>query len=157
MENYDDDESDEQSETENDVMPEEVNGYSCYYLDKKINENDDSYPNNVISFDKNDIESNKNNVTYTFKIINNGKENWPEDVFLKCLNNNCDIYFLSTKQKEIIIDGDNQWYEFKVNIKFKNYNKIEKKMHKLKGYLESDKIGRIGNKKIFCYCGISVY
>ena len=156
MENYDDDESDEQSETENDVMPEEVNGYSCYYLDKKINEND-SNPNGVISFDKNDIESNKNNITYTFKIINNGKENWPEDVFLKCLNNNCDIYFLSTKQKEIIIDGDNQWYEFKVYIKFKNYNKIEKKMHKLKGYLESDKIGRIGNKKIFCYCGIFIY
>ena len=156
MENYDDDESDEQSETENDVMPEEVNGYSCYYLDKKINEND-SYPNNVIFFNKNEIGSNKNNITYTFKIINNGKENWPEDVFLKCLNNNCDIYFLSTKQKEIIIDGDNQWYEFKVNIKFKNYNKIEKKMHKLKGYLESDKIGRIGNNKIFCYCGISVY
>ena len=156
MENYDDDESDEQSETENDVMPEEVNGYSCYYLDKKINEND-SNPNNVIFFDKNDIESNKNNITYTFKIINNGKENWPEDVFLKCLNNNCDIYFLSTKQKEIIIDGDNQWYEFKVYIKFKNYNKIEKKMHKLKGYLESDKIGRIGNKKIFCYCGIFIY
>ena len=156
MENYDDDESDEQSETENDVMPEEVNGYSCYYLDKKINEND-SNPNGVISFDKNDIESNKNNITYTFKIINNGKENWPEDVFLKCLNNNSDIYFLSTKQKEIIIDGDNQWYEFKVYIKFKNYNKIEKKMHKLKGYLESDKIGRIGNKKIFCYCGVNVY
>lgn len=156
MENYDDDESDEQSETENDVMPEEVNGYSCYYLDKKINEND-SNPNNVLFFDKNEIESNKNNITYTFKIINNGKENWPEDVFLKCLNNNCDIYFLSTKQKEIIIDGDNQWYEFKVYIKFKNYKKIEKKMHKLKGYLESDKIGRIGNKKIFCYCGISVY
>ena len=156
MENYDDDESDEQSETENDVMPEEVNGYSCYYLDKKFNEND-ANANNVIFFDKNEIESNKNNITYTFKIINNGKENWPEDVFLKCLNNNCDIYFLSTKQKEIIIDGDNQWYEFKVYIKFKNYNKIEKKMHKLKGYLESDKIGRIGNKKIFCYCGIFIY
>ncbi len=156
MENYDDDESEEQSETENDIMPEEVNGYSCYYLDKKINEND-SNPNNVIFFDKNEIDSNKNNITYTFKIINNGKENWPEDVFLKCLNNNCDIYFLSTKQKDIIIDGDNQWYEFKVYIKFKNYKKIEKKIHKLKGYLESDKIGRIGNKKIFCYCGVNVF
>ena len=156
MENYDDDESDEKSETENELISEEVNGYSCYYLDKKFDDNDTS-SNNVMVFDKNDIESNKNNITYTFKIINNGKENWPEDVFLKCLNNNCDIYFLSTKQKEIIIDGDNQWYEFKVNIKFKNYNKIEKKMHKLKGYLESDKIGRIGNKKIFCYCGIYIY
>ena len=156
MENYDDDESDEKSETENELISEEVNGYSCYYLDKKFDDNDTS-SNNVMVFDKNDFLENKNKITYTFKIKNNGKENWPDDVFLKCLNNNCDIYFLSTKQKEIIIDGDNQWYEFKVNIKFKNYNKIEKKMHKLKGYLESDKIGRIGNKKIFCYCGIFIY
>lgn len=156
MENYDDDESDEKSETENELISEEVNGYSCYYLDKKFDDNDTS-SNNVMVFDKNDCLENKNKITYTFKIINNGKENWPDDVFLKCLNNNCDIYFLSTKQKEIIIDGDNQWYEFKVNIRFKNYNKIEKKMHKLKGYLESDKIGRIGNKKIFCYCGIFIY
>ena len=156
MENYDDDESDEKSETENELISEEVNGYSCYYLDKKFDDNDTS-SNNVMVFDKNDCLENKNKITYTFKIKNNGKENWPEDVFLKCLNNNCDIYFLSTKQKEIIIDGDNQWYEFKVNIRFKNYNKIEKKMHKLKGYLESDKIGRIGNKKIFCYCGVNVF
>ena len=156
MENYDDDESDEKSETENELISEEVNGYSCYYLDKKFDDND-TRSNNVMVFDRNDFLENKNKITYTFKIKNNGKENWPDDVFLKCLNNNCDIYFLSTKQKEIIIDGDNQWYEFKVNIKFKNYNKIEKKMHKLKGYLESDKIGRIGNKKIFCYCGIFIY
>ena len=156
MENYDDDESDEKSETENELISEEVNGYSCYYLDKKFDDNDTS-SNNVMAFDKDDFLENKNKITYTFKIKNNGKENWPDDVFLKCLNNNCDIYFLSTKQKEIIIDGDNQWYEFKVYIKFKNYNKIEKKMHKLKGYLESDKIGRIGNKKIFCYCGIFIY
>jgi hypothetical protein len=156
MENYDDDESDEKSETENELISEEVNGYSCYYLDKKFDDND-TRSNNVMVFDKSDFLENKNKITYTFKIKNNGKENWPDDVFLKCLNNNCDIYFLSTKQKEIIIDGDNQWYEFKVNIKFKNYNKIEKKMHKLKGYLESDKIGRIGNKKIFCYCGIYIY
>ena len=156
MENYDDDESDEKSETENELISEEVNGYSCYYLDKKFDDND-TRSNNVMVFDKSDFLENKNKITYTFKIKNNGKENWPDDVFLKCLNNNCDIYFLSTKQKEIIIDGDNQWYEFKVKIKFKNYNKIEKKMHKLKGYLESDKIGRIGNKKIFCYCGIYIY
>lgn len=155
MENYDDDESDEKSETENELISEEVNGYSCYYLDKKFDDNDTS-SNNVMAFDKDDFLENKNKITYTFKIKNNGKENWPDDVFLKCLNNNCDIYFLSTKHKEIIIDGDEQWYEFPVDVKFKNINHIKKKLHILKGYLESDKIGRIGNERLFCYFGIKV-
>ena len=150
MVDINDEENEEKSLSENELTTQE--GYSCYYEDKKIKDSESNNINiKIFSID----EINKP-IKYTFKIINNGKENWPDDVFLKCLNNDCDIYFLSTKHKEIIIDGDEQWYEFPVDVKFKNINHIKKKLHILKGYLESDKIGRIGNERLFCYFGIKV-
>jgi len=152
MVDINDEENEEKSLSENELT--EKDGYSCYYEDKKIKD-ENSNNINIKIFSVEEIKNQKP-INYTFKIINNGKENWPDDVFLKCLNNDCDIYFLSTKHKEIIIDGDEQWYEFPVDVKFKNINHIKKKLHILKGYLESDKIGRIGNERLFCYFGIKV-
>jgi hypothetical protein len=156
IENDDSDDSDIESLEQSSIC-EEVNGYSCYYEDKKIKKSDrtNRTKKNIIEIPSKQI-SKENDIIYKFKIIDNGKQNWPNDVCLKCLNNDSEIYFLSSKQKEAIIDGNEQWYEFTAHILFKSYKKVEKKLHILKGYLLSDKYGRIGNKKIFCYFGINV-
>ena len=155
MNKIENDDSDIESLSQKSIC-EEVDGYSCYYEDKKLNENDrNSSKKNIKKIHSSEIYKGID-IIYKFKIIDNGKLNWPNDVWLKCLNNDSEIYFLSTNEKEAIIDGNEQWYEFTAKIFFKSYKNIEKKLHILKGYLLSDKYGRIGNKKIFCYFGINV-
>ncbi len=98
-----------------------------------------------------DILIDKKNLTpgftkkYKIKVYNNSKDNlnWPEDTFIRCINEDSDIFFLPSKIKEIDKENnDNIVYLFSVEIIFKNYNSDN---YSLKYQLISDNNGEIGN------------
>ena len=89
-------------------------------------------------------------IKYSFKVNNNGREEWPDDTFLKCETNDTPIFFYysTLKDSETKPYEDNQGrliQKFEVIIVFKNYSNIQVGEYELKSYLISDKCGRIGN------------
>ena len=115
--------------------------YDCKFLDSH---------NQIIELKKNDINQN-NPIYYYFKIQNIGKDEWPKDTFLKCENDDTEIFFYHSTLKddcEMIYDKESTLYyfKFKINVIFKNYGNIHDGVeYKLRAYLVSDKFNRIGN------------
>ena len=119
------------------VQIKEINeDFSCVY-----------YENNITIDVKLDEIINKTKIIkYNFKIQNNGKKPWPDDTFLKCINDDSDIFFYYSKMNtNKVIWSDNVVYnEFEVIINFKN--PIPKKgKYFCHAQLMSDTRGKMGN------------
>jgi hypothetical protein len=119
------------------VQIKEINeDFSCVY-----------YENNITIDVKLDEIINKTKIIkYNFKIQNNGKKPWPDDTFLKCINDDSDIFFYYSKMNtNKVIWKDNVVYnEFEVIINFKN--PIPKKgKYFCHAQLMSDTRGKMGN------------
>ena len=110
--------------------------YSCVFIDKK----------NIKNILKNDIEKNKSIVMEIF-FVNDGRIEWPKDSMLKCINDDYDIYFLSTYLTDNQLEySKNKKEEFTsqfIEIYFKNYNKIECRKYCCELCLYSDLKGLI--------------
>ena len=110
--------------------------FSCVY-----------YENNVtINVSLDEIIKKKKIIKYNFKIQNNGKKPWPDDSFLKCINDDSDIFFYYSKMNtNKVIWSDNVVYnEFEVIINFKN--PIPRKgKYFCHAQLMSDTKGKMGN------------
>jgi hypothetical protein len=110
--------------------------FSCVY-----------YENNVtINVSLDEIINKKKIIKYNFKIQNNGKKPWPDDSFLKCINDDSDIFFYYSKMNtNKVIWSDNVVYnEFEVIINFKN--PIPRKgKYFCHAQLMSDTKGKMGN------------
>ncbi len=88
-------------------------------------------------------------IPFNIEVINNGGENitWPNDTFIRCINEDSDIYFNSSKTKFDNIDRNNNVHTFyKVNVKFKNYLTITPGEHIARCKLISDSDGDIGDE-----------
>ena len=88
-------------------------------------------------------------IKLTIVVINNGDEyeTWPNDTFIRCINDDSDIYFKSTKfTHNKLTESYSLNVCFEVDIYFKNYSKIEKKSYSIKYELISDSQGKIGNE-----------
>ena len=90
-------------------------------------------------------------IEYHFRINNNGEQEWPNDTFLKCENDDTEIYFYYVSNNDedvslVPISNDEVFYKFKVKILFKNYRNIHIGEYKLRASLISDNLGRIGNE-----------
>ena len=57
--------------------------YSCRFYEN----------NKTLEIKLADLKRNDNRIEYIFKIQNNGQKPWPEDAFLKCVNDDSDIFF----------------------------------------------------------------
>ncbi len=117
--------------------------FDCTFIDN------DDIEKHTISIEINKI-SKINPIKYSFKIFNNGAEEWPDDTFLKCETNDTPIYFYYSSIK----DNEGKTYldtqqrliqEIEVIVVFKNYSNIQVGEYELKAYLLSDKHGRFGN------------
>ena len=117
--------------------------FDCTFIDN------DDIEKHTISIEINKI-SKINPIKYSFKIFNNGAEEWPDDTFLKCETNDTPIFFYYSSIK----DNEGKTYmdtqqrliqEIEVIVVFKNYSNIQVGEYELKSYLISDKCGRIGN------------
>ena len=89
------------------------------------------------------------NIPFNIEVINNGGENitWPNDTFIRCINDDSDIYFNSSKTKFDNIDRNNNVHTFyRVNVKFKNYLTITPGEHIARCKLISDSQGDIGDE-----------
>ena len=104
----------------------------------------------TIELKKSEINQN-NPIIYYFKIQNIGKNDWPKDTFLKCENDDTEIFFYhSTLEDDAeFIKGQDlnlSYYKFKIIILFKNYGNINDGVeYKLRAYLISDKFNIIRN------------
>ena len=82
--------------------------------------------------------------------FNDGRTEWPKDSILKCINNDTDIYFLSQKLSNKLIQQskkkDKLCFSDFIQIYFKNYHRIEPGKYTLEICLYSDLKGKIGNK-----------
>ncbi len=90
-------------------------------------------------------------IEYLFRINNNGEQEWPNDTFLKCENDDTEIYFyyVSINDQDVAfipINKNEIFQQFTVKILFKNYRNISIGQYKLRASLISDKLGRIGNE-----------
>ena len=119
------------------VQIKEINeDFSCVY-----------YENNITIDVKLDEIINKTKIIkYNFKIQNNGKKPWPDDTFLKCINDDSDIFFYYSKMNtNKVIWKDNVVYnEFEVIINFKNPTP-KKGKYFCHAQLMSDTKGKMGN------------
>ena len=115
---------------------------NCKFLDNDIEKN------HSINIYLNKIQEN-NPIEYKFRVLNNGKEKWPNDTLLKCENDDTEIYFfyVSINDDDCLLREENgiEYQEFLVKVLFKNYKKIKVGKYQLRAYLYSDKSGRIGN------------
>ena len=112
--------------------------FKCKFLQ---NENEKDY---TIKIKKSSISPNKP-IKYSFKVENLG-ESWPNDTYIKCLDNG-DIYFKKVGLENIfskdIFNSKGEFYhQFDVEIFFENYNDIQIKKYQLKAYLESVSEGK---------------
>ena len=112
--------------------------FKCKFLQ---NENEKDY---TIIMKKSLISSNTP-IKYSFKVENLG-ESWPNDTYIKCLDNG-DIYFKKVGLENIfskdIFNSKGEFYhQFDVEIFFENYNDIQIKKYQLKAYLESVSEGK---------------
>ena len=119
------------------VQIKEINeDFSCVYYENDI----------TINVKLNEIINKTKIIKYNFKIQNNGKKPWPDDTFLKCINDDSDIFFYYSKMNtNKVIWKDNVVYnEFEVIINFKN--PIPKKgKYFCHAQLMSDTRGKMGN------------
>ena len=117
---------------------------NCNFIDNN-NKN-----NHTITVKKNEINQYQP-IEYYFRINNNGQQEWPNDTFLKCENDDTEIYFyyvsINDDEVEPIPISQNEIFQrFKVRILFKNYRNIKIGEYKLRASLISDKLGKIGNE-----------
>ena len=94
---------------------------------------------------KKSLISSNTPIKYSFKVENLG-ESWPNDTYIKCLDNG-DIYFKKVGLENIfskdIFNSKGEFYhQFDVEIFFENYNDIQIKKYQLKAYLESVSEGK---------------
>ena len=119
------------------VQIKEINeDFSCVYYENDI----------TINVKLDEIINKTKIIKYNFKIQNNGKKPWPDDTFLKCINDDSDIFFYYSKMNtNKVIWKDNVVYnEFEVIINFKN--PIPKKgKYFCHAQLMSDTRGKMGN------------
>ena len=102
---------------------------------------------NLKRIKKGEIKKNST-IPFNIEVINNGGDNitWPNDTFIKCINDDSDIYFnYSNIKEEKIVNNQIVHNFFKVNVKFKNYNNIKRGKHFIRFKLVSDSQGDIGN------------
>ena len=113
------------------------NSLSCKYLNnKKIIINKSQILKNYIIEHKILIENtSKNNIE------------WPIDTFLRCINEDSDIYFYHTDErfKNTINENKDNIYIYRILILFKNYPNIKEGEYSLKYQLINDFYGIIGD------------
>ena len=88
-------------------------------------------------------------IHHKIKVFNDGLDNlcWPEDTFIRCINDDSEIYFYHSNDKEIQIKNQNTiFFLYKVIILFKNYYNIQEGKYTLNYQLISDFFGNIGNE-----------
>ena len=88
-------------------------------------------------------------IHHKIKVFNDGMDNlcWPEDTFIRCINDDSEIYFYHSNDKEIQIKNQNTiFFLYKVIILFKNYYNIQEGKYTLNYQLISDFFGNIGNE-----------
>ena len=88
-------------------------------------------------------------IHHKIKVFNDGMDNlcWPEDTFIRCINDDSEIYFYHSNDKEIqVINQNTIFFLFKVIILFKNYYNIQEGKYTLNYQLISDFFGNIGNE-----------
>ena len=84
--------------------------YSCvFYEDKK-----------TLKIKLSDLRRNDNRVKYTFKLQNNGQRPWPDDTYLKCVNDDSDIFFYHCLIGPVKWIDNIVYNEFEIIINFKN-------------------------------------
>ena len=108
--------------------------YSCMFFED----------NEILNIKLDDLKKNDNRIKYIFKIQNNGNKPWPEDIFLKCVKEDSDIYFFHCKPGGINNIYYNEVYnEFEIIINFKNsYPNIGD--YQCHAILMSDRKGQMG-------------
>ena len=108
--------------------------YSCMFFED----------NEILNIKLEDLKKNDNRIKYIFKIQNNGNKPWPEDIFLKCVKEDSDIYFFHCKPGGINNIYYNEVYnEFEIIINFKNsYPNIGD--YQCHAILMSDRKGQMG-------------
>lgn len=89
--------------------------------------------------DESIIKQNKT-IHHKIKVLKNGIGNFnlPEDTFIRCINNDSDIYFYHSNEIEIEVDNQNTFIYFNVIILFKNYSSIKEGRYTLSYHLMSD-------------------
>ena len=107
--------------------------YSCMFFED----------NEILKIKLADLRKNDNRIKYTFKLQNNGQRPWPDDTYLKCVNDDSDIFFYHC------IIGPVKWVdnvvynEFEIIINFKNdYPNIGN--YQCHAILMSDSKGQMG-------------
>ena len=108
--------------------------YSCVFFED----------NEILNIKLEDLKKNDNRIKYIFKIQNNGEKPWPEDIFLKCVKEDSDIFFFHCKPGGINNIYYNEVYnEFEIIINFKNdYPNIGN--YQCHAILMSDSKGQMG-------------
>jgi len=91
----------------------------------------------------------KNYVIEHYILIENTSKNnleWPINTFLRCVNDDSDIYFYNTSERIKNTDSEdkNNIYIFKILVLFKNYKNIKEGEYTLKYQLINDFYGIIG-------------
>ena len=117
--------------------------FDCLFL------NNNNIQNHTIKIKINKINKHAQ-IKYSFKVNNNGREEWPDDTFLKCETNDTPIFFyystIKDNEGKYRMDNDiGLIQEIEIIVVFKNYSNIKVGEYELKAYLISDKYGRIGN------------
>jgi hypothetical protein len=131
----------------------QAEGDTLQLLDNTKKENDNSlsckYLNNKkIIINKSQILKNYI-IEHKILIENTSKNNieWPIDTFLRCVNEDSDIYFYHTDErfKNTINENKDNIYIFRILILFKNYPNIKEGEYSLKYQLINDFYGIIGD------------
>ena len=109
-------------------------------MDKKQNISFKFIKSKDIVIDESIIKQNKT-IHHKIKVLKNGIGNYnlPEYTFIRCINNDSDIYFYHSNEIEIEVDDNqNTFIYFKVIILFKNYSTIKEGRYTLSYQLMSD-------------------
>ena len=112
--------------------------------------------NDIKKYKKETIKINQP-IKFKIGLINTSDDNitWPNDTFIRCVNDDSNIYFKSSKTIEIKkTDYHYLLNYFVVDIYFKNYLNIEKGIYLIKYELISDSQGKIGNETGFSQIAI---
>ena len=123
------------------------NYYQQYYPDEV--EIDEDYSclfyedNKTLKIKLADLRRNDNRIRYIFKIQNNGQKPWPDDTFLKCVNDDSDIFFYHCVIGPVKWIDNIVYNEFEIIINFKNdYPNIGN--YQCHAILMSDSKGQMG-------------
>lgn len=119
-----------------------------YQMEKKNYLSCRFFKNEDIIISKSLIKENYT-IHHKIKVFNDALDNicWPEDSFIRCINDDSEIYFYHSNDKEIqVINQNTIFFLFKVIILFKNYYNIQEGKYTLNYQLISDYYGNIGNE-----------